>query len=356
MFLSLPDLNLGSVSPFFIIGSPRSGTSLLRKMINGHPALAIPDASHFYMTFYPIRELYYPLTLEENVAALVSDALKSFHIRYWLPEISTDDVLACVSEYSFGGVFEALMRAWTKTQGKKCWGDATPQHVYFWNEILLDFPQAKFLHVVRDGRDVALSYRKTHFGPKGFAAAAYRWNHELNIVRELRSVLPGKRLLEIRYEDLHADAGTVLERVCRFLGVEAHPAMLAVSDETNAGYGAKTVAGYSGAELFCHNSTKWQLEASPREIDIYESIAADNLHSYGYRLHSRCRCVSGFEQKVYYYLHDIPCKLFSLPSNIEGIECELTRKLIALRRIRWKYLPSVAEAVLRGGRPAPVSK
>jgi len=356
MFQPLPDFNQGSVSPFFIIGSPRSGTSMLRKMINGHPALAIPDASHFYTTFYPLRELYYPLGVEKNVAALVSDALKSFHIRYWLPAISTDDVLACVTEYSFSGVFEALMWAWVKTQGKKYWGEETPQHVYFWNEILLDFPQAKFLHVVRDGRDVALSYRKAQFGPKGFAAAAYRWNHELNIVRELRSVLAGNRLLEIRYEDLLSNTGPVLERVCRFLGVDSHPAMLAINDGGFAGHTTKTVSGYTGAEIFRHNSTKWQREARQREIDIYESIAADNLHYYGYRLYSCSRDLSGFEQKVYYYLHDIPCKIISLLSNIDGIECELTRKLIALRRSRWKYLPSVAEAVLRGGRPVSVSK
>jgi hypothetical protein len=175
-----PENHSSNVSPpFFILGSGRSGTSLVGRILGSHPDLSVPAESHLFNVVYPFLPYYGDLAQKANQTRLIDDILSTFHIRNWFPPLRREEVLSFVQGDSFGDIVTAVMRAWTQREGKTRWGEKTPQHIYYWRDILHYFPQAQIIHVVRDGRDVALSYMKAKFGPKTVYTAARRWAQEM---------------------------------------------------------------------------------------------------------------------------------------------------------------------------------
>ena len=145
-----------SESPIFIFGCPRSGTSLLSRLIGSHPRIAIPFESHLYNTFYPWLKYYGNLECLENRERLVDDILTTEVMRDWVPRPNRQNVISAISRYDFHGIVDSILWTWTQAQGKQRWGEKTPAHLFYWREILSAFPKMQVLHIVRDGRDVAL--------------------------------------------------------------------------------------------------------------------------------------------------------------------------------------------------------
>lgn len=164
--------------PFFIFGCGRSGTSLLSRMLNEHPRLAVPNESHLFDTFGPLRRWYGDLREVENRARLAADMLPAVAARRWSPPLRSDQVLAAVRacdpvrDGHLGGVVDAVLRSWAQSQGKSRWGEKTPGHLFSWPEISGWLPHAQAIHIIRDGRDVALSWIRAPFGPKTVHSAA----------------------------------------------------------------------------------------------------------------------------------------------------------------------------------------
>jgi hypothetical protein len=114
-------------------------------------------------------------------------------------------VLSRVEESSLGGIFNATMRAWITMTGKERWGEKTPHHLFYWRQISEFFPEAKIIHLVRDGRDVALSYVSARFGPTTVYGAAQSWRRYLAEIDRVKKTSRPDLICEIRYEDLIAD-------------------------------------------------------------------------------------------------------------------------------------------------------
>ncbi len=121
---------------FFILGAPRSGTSLLSQMLNRHPSIAVPYESHIFNGFYRWRRLYGDLRDPKHVEMLVDDILATDVMHDWWPRPVRSRVLAAVTRPDFGGVFEAFMAAWAAQCGKVICGEKTPHNVYFADPIL----------------------------------------------------------------------------------------------------------------------------------------------------------------------------------------------------------------------------
>ena len=174
--------------PFFILGAGRSGTSLLSRMLNHHPNLAVPPrvaplqhVCHAWLSHYG------SLAVPRNRANLVADIVASGPLRDWSPRLRADEVLAHIDGDDFGAVVDGVMRAWAARQGKKRWGEKTPKHVRCWPQISADFEGSPVIHVVRDGRDVALSMIEARFGPKSIYSCAKEWKEYLHQVEDIRN-------------------------------------------------------------------------------------------------------------------------------------------------------------------------
>jgi hypothetical protein len=268
--------------PFFILGSGRSGTSLLSRMLNRHPNLAVPPESHLYNTFHPWLGCYGSLAAEQNQAKLVADIVATGPLRDWSPRLRADEVLAHIDGDDFGAVVDTVMRAWAAKQGKRRWGEKTPQHIRYWRRISADFKGSPVIHVVRDGRDVALSMVKARFGPKSIYSCAKGWKNYLEQMEYVKNRQPDGLFLEVSYEDILANPRQALRGICDFLGEPYMAEMLDYYRDTTPYPTDVRNRENLTKPVIVANKQKWRAEMTKDEVRVFEAVAGDALAKHGY--------------------------------------------------------------------------
>lgn len=208
-------------APFFVVGAGRSGTTLLRLMLDAHPSLALPPESHFVVALADrrLRLLHRPELALERVLR---------HPRFARWELDEATVRAAVTQHQpcdLAALFRVVFETYAASQGKPRWGDKTPGYVGRLPLLAALFPDARFVHLIRDGRAVAASVASKPSGPPNAVSAAYWWRGLVGQGRRDGAAL-GERYLEVRYEALIADPAAVLTTVCHHVGVAYDPAML----------------------------------------------------------------------------------------------------------------------------------
>ncbi|TPG16494.1 sulfotransferase [Sphingomonas koreensis] len=270
-------------TPFFVFGAPRSGTSLLTRIINAHPEIGIPFETQFYRDFYPLRGSYGDLERPENRERLVDHLLAGSHVSKIQPLPSRDSILGFFTRHDMHGSLEALMRAWLAPQNKKRWGEKTPTHTRLWCDVLAGFPNAKIICIVRDGRDAALSWKQATFGPKHYLPLAERWADYAIHQHACRAALPADQFLQIRYEELVSDTEAVTRTLCRFLGADFFPAMLSFHERSVHYPTDSRNMNNLTQPVLSANTDKWRAGMSSRDLRIFEAIAGQALSSFGYK-------------------------------------------------------------------------
>jgi Sulfotransferase family len=319
-----------SAPPFLIIGAQRSGTSLLSRILNEHPNIAVPSESFFFNTFGPLRRFYGDLSLEANRDRLIDDALSTFKIREWRPPLTREAVVAELTEPTLGGVFRALLDAWTATQGKRRWGEKTPQHVLHWDHVGAALPDAKIIHIVRDGRDVALGLIAARFGPATTFRAAERWLTYVDSIEAVKAATTSERLHEIRYEDLLLEPERVLTGLCSFLGERYAKTMLDFHKNADPyGHGYRSEHRNLHKPLMRDRVGRWRRRMSARDVRIFESVAGPALERYGYALATPATPLAGWQRQYLRWVVDPPVKGLALLRNRPGQAEEL--HLLGLR-------------------------
>lgn len=217
--------SMSASQPVFLLGFQRSGTTLLRLLLDAHSSLAIPFESFVLIDFWRRRSTYGDLCTLEQRARLVEDLIRAKGISSWNPRVSRIDI-DLESCTSYAATIDALFTAYARHCGKTRWGDKTPSYTSDFHILNLLFPEARFVHLIRDGRDAALSLVRQPWGPSDFPSALRKWNEVVGWARKMGAMLPSARYLEIRYEDLIADPESVLRSVTSFVGLEYEPQML----------------------------------------------------------------------------------------------------------------------------------
>jgi hypothetical protein len=263
--------------PFFIVGSARSGTTLLRLMLNAHPEVAVPPESRF------IAELWAGYD-EVEVDGLLSKLDANDHFQTWdLPIAAVKYELDDKTFAPYAEVMEAAYQAYAHAHGKRRWGDKTPRYVRHISLLAALWPDARFIHLIRDGRDVALSYADVPFGPKNAATAAKLWSGRVRAGLRDGRALGGKRYMEINYEDLVEDAEGETKDLCEFLELDFDPGMLDYPE------GAEEVV-LPRATMYNPHVTKppepklrsWKESMPDDQVEIFEAVAGDVLSELGY--------------------------------------------------------------------------
>ena len=262
----------------FVLGFVRSGTTMLRAMLDSHSALAVPPESYFVVSLLQSQAgLDWPAVLER----VESD-------RYFHDWNLAPDALAALRDdariHTTADAVAGLYAAYAAAHGKPRYGDKTPSHLGSVELLARSFPSARFVHIVRDGRDVVPSVVKMPFGPDGFAEAALSWERRVQEGRRAGLALGPSRYLEIHYEALVADPAAVLAEVCGHFGLEYEPAMLeyhARSDELLTGLRhTDHIQGIRKPPT--PGLRDWRVDLSPYEIQLFEVIAGDLLEELGY--------------------------------------------------------------------------
>jgi hypothetical protein len=273
----MSDLPSVAGPPFFIVGSARSGTTLLRLMLNAHRAVAVPPESRFITELWRGQK---EIEVEDLLARL------SAHKRFeaWdLPVEAIRDELNASATADYASVIEAGYKAYARVHGKTKWGDKTPRYVEHIPFIAGLWPKARFIHLIRDGRNVALSYADVPFGPKNIAQAAQLWATRVERgCTDGRALEPG-RYLEIRYEDLVEDAAGEAKDLCEFLDLEFDPGMLDYTERArDAVLSRASRFNPHLTEKPVANTRSWAKDMPNSQVEIFEAVAGDVLSLLGY--------------------------------------------------------------------------
>jgi hypothetical protein len=272
-----------SQPPVFIVGCPRSGTTLLRMMLDSHPEMAIPPESHFIPKVWTVRRRY-----EQNgavkVQRIASDIMRNERFRHWnLPEEEVWDRLRSLPNPRIADVIEAFFVVYAEREGKPRWGDKTPGYSLEMVRITKLFPNARFVHLIRDGRDVATSIRE-NIEDISATDAALLWATRVRKGRAQGRAVGPDRYLEVRYEDLVQDPGSVLTSICEFVDLAYLPEMLEYSRRVHDSV-PKQEQKRIHARLLkppTKGLRDWRREMSSGDLALFEALAGRELERFGY--------------------------------------------------------------------------
>lgn len=217
----------GPEEPILIIGTERSGSNLLRLILNAHPRITVPHPPHFMRFLAPVAPAYGDLAVERNRRMLVEDALGLLarHIHPWPHPIDRDQVVATARPTLFG-VVAAIYEQYRVAEGKERWGCKSTFMVDHVDQVLADFPGARFIWLVRDPCDVTSSAKKAVFGHCHPYRMAGLWRSQQERALTARMRWGPGVVHRLRYEDLVAQPEQELRALCAFLGEQFEPAML----------------------------------------------------------------------------------------------------------------------------------
>lgn len=297
-------------APIFIVGCPRSGTTLLRNLLRSHPRLTFAPESHFIPSFY---RLYGDPQNEASAVSLARRVLRLEWVRPWQLPLTPSDFKP---DRSFAAVLERLYGAWAVREGKARWGDKTPHYVVSIPTLLRIFPAAKIIHVVRDGRDVALSWLIAGFEPRNLFMAASLWTQYVGAGRAAAGALSHDRLLEVRFEALVANPNEVLRPVCEFMGEAFTPDLLNVNCIASSLVGRrwKSMPYLQKSEIVGDNVGAWKNSMSVGDRSLFESVAGELLGTLGYEVEGLSRPLSRFERSYWTLHHRFWWTIKRLPS------------------------------------------
>lgn len=270
------------LGPVFLIGMPRSGTKLLRGLLNRNPRVRIPDIETEFLPYWVKRwSSWGDLSRPEAFHRFYQDAMALPYFTYMRQServISEEDWRRAVRAPTPAGVFEALVRhdAGAPWGSDVVWGDKSPSYIGHMPLIKRLFPEARFVHIIRDVRDYCLSISQAW--KKNPVRAAQRWVDGVERARRDAAAFRGD-VLEVRYEDLVAEPEATLPRITTFLGVEFEPAMLELGASFELRGDAK-----GQHTIKRDNKEKWRARMDPALRRRVEAIAADVLRSCGYEV------------------------------------------------------------------------
>ena len=286
----------------FVVGVGRSGTTLLRLMLDAHPGMAMPPETHFFDSFIGAsgRLRFGP---EQAQVAITGDEHRRWN-DFGMTEDELLDRFEAIQPFNSADALRAFYGLYSEKQGKQRWGDKTPNYVKTMRRIQRVLPEARFIHVIRDGRDVTVSNNRRivergHRTPPPAGLSALRWRRRIDTARADSEHLG--QYLEIRYEDLVSDTEPTLRKVCEFIELDFDPVMLRYH-ETAAERLAEMAGAMpardgrperdAGERLKAHAlATKpptkerievWREEMSADDQTEFERVAGDLLDNLGY--------------------------------------------------------------------------
>ena len=275
----------------FVVGVARSGTTLLRLMLDAHPALAIPGETHFLAPLIKrppnTKEAF--LKTVTGAQTWENMALESADLRAALDRLNT---------FSLADAVRCFYRLYADRFGKARWGDKTGNYLNVMTALQALLPEAHFIHIIRDGRDNALSFQGLWFGPgNDFADLAQFWVQRITAARQQAQSLP--HYLEVRYEALVTEPERVLREICDYIALPFDPAMLAHHDAAGSRLSEYTRPfGRQGMptdidqfrEIYARAATppdparigRWRSEMPLAEQRRFEAVAGPLLRELGY--------------------------------------------------------------------------
>jgi len=265
--------------PLFIVGRPRSGTKLLRDLLNEHSQVAITvNESHFIPYYYHEIHKFGDLRKRENFERFYNELSKITFIRRLKKKnksVSPDLWHESVEDWSYAGIVEAFYRAYARREGKIIWGDKTPSYLTQLPLLYALFPTAKVIHIIRDARDYCISINKA-WG-KNMYRAAQQWVDQVAKCRKDGAPHSGDGYHEMKYEALLDHPKETIGQLCEFIGIEFEEDMLRLNVPS------ENLGDTKGATVIVKgNHGKWKNSLEPAQVQRIERICGPLMRQLGY--------------------------------------------------------------------------
>lgn len=274
--------------PIFIVGSARSGTTLLQYMLRSHPEISLPTSeSHFFIPFYERRNEFGDLNQLGNIQELLKDMYKAHKLFFDgdVHGINFDSEKLAKEFYrmkinTVPDIISAVFQKNAYAEGKQRWGDKTPYYILHLETLLEMFPNAQVVHLIRDGRDCALSMleRKWDLWIFNHYHAAYIWNRYVKAGKAFGKKHPD-HYFEIRYEDILDQPESSIKKLCQFLNIEFNSSVINFGKSDGSG---KTPLLQKPLQK--NNQAKWKNKLSKRQLATFEALASETLADCGYEV------------------------------------------------------------------------
>jgi hypothetical protein len=288
----LESQHISSLPVFFIIGRPRSGTTLLRVLFEAHPHVLIPPESPFIISLY---KKYGKVTYwdEPVIHEFCEDLFRQRYFDKWLidKDVLVKNLLEARGENTFQDMVRKVCLSYTSVFDKeeiRLIGDKNPAYSLFIERIHELFPEAKIIHITRDYRDNYLSLTKVNFEVPIVPLVVYRWKFAYRRVQKLKKKCPDL-IYSLKYEDLATDPEKQFREVCRFLGLTFESEVLSFykkKAEVEKAYADSEEIALVHKSLFNPISTSrmnlWKTEMSPRQVRVADLVAGKTAEKAGY--------------------------------------------------------------------------
>lgn len=274
--------------PIFIVGANRSGTTLLRLILNAHPRIAIPEELNFFNPWMAAhwrdaapdrhafrRRVHWYLHEKMPPGAFGTVALNDLE----------DEVVFGASTYDWRALYAGALAAWARHHGKVRWGEKTPGNLFYVDHLLKMFPEAQFIHLVRDPRAGVQSMQNASFFGDDVTINALNRRKYLREGLRRDASMPSDQWIRVRYEDLLTAPEDTIQALCHFLSEPFVPTMLSYYEDAEQYMSEEAAHEFNQGALRPIDPSKadsWRNTLSRTDATVVETICRSEMNALNY--------------------------------------------------------------------------
>ncbi len=278
--------NFNRPSGIQIIGTQRSGSNLLRLILDQSNEITSPHPAHVLVTFIPLLKFYGELN-DENYKLLINDVVNYVEanpVPWENIKIDKEQIFAHSKAYSLFEINRLIYEQAAISKNAKYWCCKSMANVHYADELENHSPDLKYIYLYRDGRDVAVSFKKAIVGEKHIYNLARQWKYDQDACIKLAAHTDESRFFALNYETLIETPEKTIRNLCAFLDISYNENMLDFyrSDSSKATAAAGEMWQNLSKPIMSNNKGKFHAELSHDELEIFELVAHDVLKKLGY--------------------------------------------------------------------------
>ncbi len=272
-----------------LIGTQRSGSNLLRLMLNQLDDISAPHPPHILSTFLPVLDKYGNLQKSKNLNHLILDVCKWTKlnpIKWENLSISVDKIKSKLKNPSIFQIFSSMYEIYAEQSNSKVWMCKSLANMNYFDQIEREKLSPIYIYIYRDGRDVDISFKKTIIGPKHSYFIAKKWVKDQILCEKIKKNIPSSRFISVKYEDLILNPKKILFDICEKVKIKYNDKILNYykSKESKVSASAGQMWRNLSKPILKNNKSKFIKGLSKEQLLIFESIAIKSLNALGYSL------------------------------------------------------------------------
>ena len=285
--------------PIFIVGAPRSGTTLLASFLDRHSRICVPPETRFFREVNPslLALCERGGSRKEMIELLLSG------LRIQDLDLNAEDLSTHWKTKNISDLFLTALEVFAQRHGKSRPGEKSPVHLHSLDIIFDWYPDARVVHIIRDGRDVVLSLQNVVWSHNSLVRHCFMWRRKVAHIRHKMSKYD-KKILTLKYKELVTQPVDEIQKVCSFIGENFEKRMLDVKIPTNVV--PDWEANWKGRvkkTLDPSRVNKWKHATSEEDLFLMQYIMGDMLRYWGYPLK---RINPSLTQKLHCFLKVLP--------------------------------------------------